>query len=116
MSRRAQAVLARYNWPGNVRELENVIGDAAMNVAGDTIDVRDLPERLRAQAGPGFEEDEGMASLADLERRHARRVLQRCNGNKVRAAEVLGISRATLYRLLGEPGDEPNKSSQAKAQ
>jgi DNA-binding NtrC family response regulator len=114
ITRRAQAVLARYAWPGNVRELENVIGDAAMNVEGDVIDVRDLPERLRAQTGPAFEDDESMLPLAELDRRHARRVLERCGGNKVRTAEVLGISRATLYRLLGEPGDD-SRVSQAKA-
>src|SRR5205807_819328 len=45
---RAQAVLARHSWPGNVRELENVIGGACMMAIGDTIDVADLPEYLRA--------------------------------------------------------------------
>ncbi len=112
ITRRAEAVLARYHWPGNVRELENAIGDAAMNVDGDTIDVRDLPARLRSQTAQPLEQD-GMLSLADLERRHARRVLERCGGNKVRAAEVLGISRATLYRLLEESGEE-EKTPQAK--
>ncbi len=115
ITRRAQAILARYGWPGNVRELENVIGHACMTVDGDTIDVRDLPERLRAQVGPGFEEEENLLSLAELDRRHARRVLERTGGNKVRAAEILGISRATLYRLLDEPAAAEPKASQAEA-
>lgn len=102
LTRRAQALLARYSWPGNVRELENVLGNACMMVEGEVIDVGDLPANLRQppSAGPGF--DGPLLPLDELERRHARRVLERVGGNKVRAAEILGISRATLYRLLAE--------------
>ena len=104
---RAQIVLSRYSWPGNVRELENVLGHACMMVEGDTIDVRDLPEQLRSPASQeSLEEDEDLLPLAEVHRRHARRVLERANGNKVRAARILGINRATLYRLLEESDAE----------
>lgn len=115
VTRRAQAVLARYPWPGHVRELENVLGDACMRVEGEVIDVRDLPERLRAHWAQPTQPGEALLPLAELDRRHALRVLERVGGNKVRAAEILEISRATLYRLLGEPGaEEKSIASQAR--
>jgi DNA-binding NtrC family response regulator len=107
LTRRTQSLLTRYSWPGNVRELENVLGYACMMAEKDFIDIRDLPEYLRKQAAPGAVEDEQLLPLDELERRHARRVLDRVGGNRVRAAEVLGISRATLYRLLAESKAAP---------
>lgn len=106
ITRRAQAVLARYSWPGNVRELENVLGNACMMAEGDTIDVRDLPERRRNPLPQDVAEEQGLFSLDEIQRRHARRVVQRIGGNKVEAAKVLGISRATLYRLLADRDSE----------
>jgi DNA-binding NtrC family response regulator len=99
---RALMVLSRYTWPGNVRELENVIGNACMMAEGETISVRDLPEYLTAQSHEAISEDEGDLPLADVARRHAIRVLERAGGNKVRAAKILGINRATLARLVEE--------------
>ena len=103
LTRRAQIVLARHGWPGNVRELENVIGHACMMSDGSFIDVGDLPDYLGqpgdSTARPAFDDDATL-TLEELERRHARRVLDRVGGNKVRAAEVLGVSRTMLYRLL----------------
>jgi len=99
ISRRAQAALARHSWPGNVREMENVLGHACMMADAEFIDVRDLPDYLREQIrGPAKEPD--LIPLANLERRYARHVLDRVGGNKLHAAQVLGISRATLYRIL----------------
>ena len=48
------------------------------------------------------EDGEAVVTLSDLERQHARSTLKRMHGNKVKTAEALGISRATLYRLLEE--------------
>ncbi len=100
IARRAQILLTRYSWPGNVRELENVLGNACMMADGDAIAVQDLPEHLRAQGSQGMGGDEALLSLDEAQLRHAQRVLEQVNGNKVRAAEILGISRATLYRIL----------------
>ena len=102
MTRRAQTRLANYTWPGNIRELENVIGNACMMVDGPVIDVSDLPEELRTQAVEGAERDESMLSLDELQKRHAKRVLELVGGNKSQAAEILGISRATIYQLLAQ--------------
>jgi len=102
----ARDLLVAYGWPGNVRELENVVARAlALNPAG-VILPEDLPEPLRAPP-PADAAGAGLAlpdrpSLAELERRYAGLVLAEAGGNKTRAAEVLGIDRKTLYRILGE--------------
>src|SRR5262245_61452264 len=101
ISDRALMVLSRYPWPGNVRELENVIGNACMMTEAETIGVRDLPDYLMARPADDSTDDEDLP-LAEVERRHAARVLARAGGNKVRAAKILGINRATLARLVDD--------------
>jgi DNA-binding NtrC family response regulator len=101
ITRRAEGLLARYSWPGNVRELENVLGNACMMCEGETIDIRDLPVRIRDRESGEAEEENPLVTLEDVERSHALRVLESVGGNKVRAAEVLGVSRTKLYRILG---------------
>ncbi len=102
ITRRAQALLARYTWPGNVRELENVLGSACMMTESETIDVADLPEYIRERKTIEVRDDEAFLTLEQVEKAHTVRVLASAGGNKVRAAELLGISRAKLYRLLEE--------------
>jgi two-component system response regulator AtoC len=107
---RAQIVLARYGWPGNIRELRSMLGSACMMAEGDVIDVRDLPERIRTRAAETREEDPNeLLPLAEVERRHVLKVLEQVGGNKVQAAKILGINRATVYRIANEsdPGEEP---------
>jgi DNA-binding NtrC family response regulator len=104
LTRRAEAVLARYSWPGNVRELENVLGHACMMADADAIDVADLPEHLHNPPPRSQPEQVELAPMSVVERRHAAGVLAAMNGNKVQAARILGIHRATLARLLQEEG------------
>ena len=99
LTRRAQTVLSRYSWPGNVRELENVIGHACMMTESDVIDIRDLPDRIQ-NLRPESVESELELSMDQIARLHAQRVLAHVGGNKVRAAEIMGISRTYLYELL----------------
>ena len=108
LSRRAQAVISRYAWPGNIRELENVIGYACMMTESDSVDVRDLPDYLQASDAPG-REDEALLSMRSMELLHLHRVLEHVGGNRGKAAEILEISRTTLYRLL----EEEKKNGQA---
>jgi transcriptional regulator with PAS, ATPase and Fis domain len=105
ITRRAQNRLAAYSWPGNVRELENVIGNACMMVQGPVIDINDLPEPVRGQSEDFAQYDDRLVPLHELQRRHVMRVLDHVGGNKSQAAEILGISRATIYQLLAAAKD-----------
>jgi DNA-binding NtrC family response regulator len=100
LSRRAQTRLATYPWPGNVRELENAIGNACMMAERDLIDIDDLPERFRKPLSEEFSKEVNLLSLEEVQRRHVLHVLEGVGGNKARAAEVLGIGRATIYQIL----------------
>jgi transcriptional regulator with PAS, ATPase and Fis domain len=107
LTRRAQTVLLRHAWPGNVRELENVIATGAITATGDFIDLADLPEHLQHRNPP---EPEGDAwrplSLDDVRKVHIQRVLELCQGNRLRAAQTLGIGRTSLYRYLKRDGPD----------
>jgi len=102
LSRRAQIVLLQHDWPGNVRELENVISSAAITADADFIDVTDLPSHIQKphRRPAGIEEGWRPLPLDEVRSIHIQRVLEMCNGNRVRAAQVLGIGRTSLYRFL----------------
>jgi transcriptional regulator of acetoin/glycerol metabolism len=85
-----------YSWPGNVRELENVLGNACMMVEGNLIDIDDLPERLRSLETL---EEANALSLEAVQRRHITKVLDGVGGDKLRAAQILGVSRSFLYKF-----------------
>jgi len=112
LTRRAQAVLLQHSWPGNVRELENVISSACITSAGDFIDIADLPECLQHRGPRTVEGDEWRPlSLEEMRKVHIHRILDMCQGNRLRAAQVLGIGRTSLYRYLKE--DAPEKPAVA---
>src|ERR1700722_16245324 len=100
LTRRAQSLLTRYSWPGNVRELENALSYAAMMAERNVIDVRDFPDVIQSKLSSVTSEDERIITLEEAELKHTLQVLDRMGGNRKRAAEILGISRATLYRIL----------------
>jgi len=100
LTTRADLLLTRYPWPGNVRELKSALGNACMMAENDVIDVRDLPEHLRSRTSQETSVDEEVLTLAEMERRHVVRVLESVGGNKARAAKILDINRATVYRIV----------------
>ncbi|MBS1834551.1 MAG: sigma-54-dependent Fis family transcriptional regulator [Acidobacteria bacterium] len=104
LRRRAEALLVRYHWPGNVRDLENAIGYACMMAEPPWVDVNDLPSRIRTAEVQAPGSDTLLVTLDEIQRLHAQKVLAAVGGNKVKAAGVLGVSRATLYRLLSSGG------------
>lgn len=114
LTRRAQILLTTYPWAGNVRELENVLGNACLMAEGEMIDVHDLPKEFEGPAPSEVREDPELISLEELQHLHARRVVERVYGNKVRAAEILGVSRATLYRLLAQSEPDPEKKASSE--
>ena len=96
-SDKALQSLRSYNWPGNVRELENVIQRLVVMTDGDLIEVPDLPKlcRFSALRKAGF-----TRTLAEVEAEYISNVLAEVDGNKTRAAEILGIDRKTLREKL----------------
>jgi DNA-binding NtrC family response regulator len=113
LTRRAQAALSQYRWPGNVRELQNVIGHACMMTESEFIDIRDLPEAMIANKADRNTGSDALLSMRELDRLHARHVVEHVGGNKVKAAEILGISRTHLYELLKDAREESTESPDA---
>ncbi len=100
----AMARLEAYAWPGNVRELENAIERGVAISNHPILLPDDLPVHIApAVPTPVAAIDSGLAGLMSLDevtRRHVGRVLAATDGNKKRAAEILGVDRRTLYRML----------------
>jgi DNA-binding NtrC family response regulator len=108
LSDEAARVLAVWSWPGNVRELKAVIQRAVLMNDAATLEVAHLPAELVAAALDPVPAAlaggaKGIAPLEEIERRYMRAVLELTGGNKVRAAEHLGITRQTLAKRLGDP-------------
>lgn len=95
----ALAVLVQHDWPGNVRELENCLTRAVVLATGNVI----RPEHLDLR-GQVREADEGFPTLERIEGEHVTRALATARGNRTRAAEILGISKPRLYRLIEKHG------------
>ncbi len=102
---RATAAMERYGWPGNVRELENAIERAVVLVQGEVIDVADLPPEVRGgQGNADGAYQVNTVRLSEVEEIIIRRVLARTGWNIKRSAEMLGITRATLYSKIRKFG------------
>jgi len=101
-------LLQEYHWPGNVRELEHVIEGAILLSAGDVIGENDLQLSVHrpALSPPAFEPSPPGTggTLEDLERAHIERMLRENNFNRARTAELLGISKKTLYLKIKRYG------------
>ena len=94
-----------YEWPGNVRELRNALEAALVRAQGDVLRAEHLPPEIRT-AGASSAAGEREKSSADDEAERIRAALEQTGDNRSEAAELLGISRATLYRRLDEYGIE----------
>ncbi|MBI1906252.1 MAG: sigma-54-dependent Fis family transcriptional regulator [Rhodocyclales bacterium] len=101
----ACVLLEHYAWPGNVRELRNVMERALILAQGGAIlPVHLAKEIVASERDYNPTPDAGNASLAEIEKRHIRCVLNACRGNKSQAARVLGITRLTLRTKIAEYG------------
>ncbi len=95
----ALQILLKYSYPGNVRELENIIERAVALTESELIGVEDLPRDLQHLEFDTIVGD-GMLSLAEMEKRYIRKVLQVTGFNKGVSAQILGIPRTTLWRKI----------------
>jgi DNA-binding NtrC family response regulator len=113
----ALSALRAYPWPGNVRSLENTIERAVLFAHGTLVSAEDLPEKVRQQpsrtagradgASPGALPDSGIdlrSVVEQYENQLISAALTRTNGNKNRAAQLLGLNRTTLVEMLKRKG------------
>ncbi len=101
ISKEAVSIMMGYHWPGNVRELQNSIHYAIVNCDGDMILPKDLPIELKEQTILGS--SRGASRKLNVE--IVKIALEKTGGNKARAARILGVGRATLYRFLADHPD-----------
>jgi len=112
----AMRVLRRYPWPGNVRELENMVERICVMTTADIVGADDLPSVLtgRSQttqahprASESTAEPAAQPTLKEIEKAYTYYILEhRADGQKKRAAEILGIDESTLHRRLDRYGKE----------
>lgn len=106
VSHRTHQTLAKYSWPGNVRELENAIERALVLGSNEELVASDfLPdsEILDKQHDTNNNQlSENLITLAEYEKKAIGSALSFCKGNKRKAAEMVGIGEATLYRKIKE--------------
>jgi DNA-binding NtrC family response regulator len=111
ISPEALDALSRYRWPGNVRELQNVVHRSLLACRSDEITLSDLPADVRSVVLPPIPQiarhvngeshrDDEIVPLRELERRAIQRALRATHGSVGKAAKLLGIGRATLYRRI----------------
>jgi DNA-binding NtrC family response regulator len=107
LSAEALDALMRHQWPGNVRELRNTIERLVVSSRGSLLEAFDLPDTV-VDARPSAPDQpfSDLPTLDDLERRYLLHVLEAANGNRTRAAEILGVDRRTLYRMAERFGIE----------
>lgn len=104
ISKEAMEVLTSYHWPGNIRQLENTIERAIALTSNRALMVNDIPlELMHGSFNQKEQEMKNLPTLMEVKLDYIEKVLRETNGNQVKAAEILGIDRKTLYRLLRKP-------------
>jgi DNA-binding NtrC family response regulator len=106
ISGEALRLLEEYEWPGNVREIENAIERAVLMESSRQITPESLPEKMarRSPMPTGDPDPLILKSLEDMARSHVATVLEKTGGNRTKAADILGIDRTTLWRMMKKLG------------
>ena len=105
----AMKLLESYDWPGNVRELRNAVERMVVLSPGGQLDVGDVPDHIRTPAAP-IPSVLPTGTLEATEKAKILAVLEQAGGNHSRAAQLLGISRRTLYRKLDKYATESQQT------
>lgn len=107
VDREAMDLLCQYSWPGNVRELENIIERAVALENGPTIQVDDLPDDILNLSIETYRKGSStIPSLEEQEKNYIKWILEKTEGNKTKAAKIMGIDRVSLWRKLKRFGLE----------
>ncbi|RJP80000.1 MAG: sigma-54-dependent Fis family transcriptional regulator [Candidatus Zixiibacteriota bacterium] len=111
LSEECLRLLMEHSWPGNVRELRNLMERAAVVDQDGVITMSDLPDHLHDAATAFLEKGlRERLSLKDLERLYILATLEECSGSRKRAGQILGITKATLWRKLNAYAAHPTGS------
>jgi len=106
LNKEAIQLLQQHSWRGNIRELKNIMQRAVILTDNEEISAAGLPYDIQRESKTG----PVSLSLAHAEKNHIEKVLRHTQGNKTRAAELLGIGLTTLYRKMDEYNISPAKS------
>jgi DNA-binding NtrC family response regulator len=99
----AMTALLSYDWPGNIRQLRNAVRTMSVMCEGDMIELRDIPLELRpVRRLAGSAQGPEAMTLGDLEKNAIAETLSKVEGNREKAAKILGIGERTLYRKIKE--------------
>jgi two-component system response regulator AtoC len=104
------SIFMSYDFPGNVRELEHIIERAVILADGKTIESKNLPGRFHNTDTAPLDPARKFMTLAELEKHYIFEVLEATGGNKSKATELLGISRAALWRKLKQFKEDKHRS------
>jgi two-component system response regulator AtoC len=102
-----------YQFPGNIRELEHIIERAVILADGNTLEFKHLPGRFHKSDSPPLDASRKFTTLAAMEKKYILEVLEASGGNKSRTTEVLGISRAALWRKLKQFKEDEHRPTPA---
>ncbi|MDR0513268.1 MAG: sigma-54 dependent transcriptional regulator [Treponema sp.] len=109
---KARSCLYAYDWPGNVRELRNCLESAVVMSRGSLITKEDLPPTIQPRGDDGWIRIPIGSTMEEAEALIIRETISAQDGNKTKAAEVLGIGRKTLHRKLAEQSGEEEESGE----
>jgi two-component system response regulator AtoC len=108
------ATMMSYDFPGNVRELEHIIERAVILADGNTIELKHLPRRFHQADSPPLDATRTFMTLAEMEKKYILEVLEATGGNKSKTTELLGISRAALWRKLKQFEADKHRATPVK--
>jgi DNA-binding NtrC family response regulator len=101
ISTAALGILEAHQWPGNVRELDNTIARAVLLESEKTIFPESLPDMMRRSGRDIIsEDDDTFRTLEEVDKAYVTKVLKKTGGNKVKASQILGINRTSIWRMM----------------
>lgn len=113
LSKETIDILTRYEWPGNVRQLENVIERMVIISNEKTIGRESIPDEILRSVVPEEKMEvfnpQAHTALCDICAYYVEKTVEKQEGNIKKAAEILGISRVTVYKYLGHPDKKPKR-------